>query len=29
LLGAAVGDVVDVSAPSGSWKARVLAIRRG
>jgi transcription elongation factor GreA len=28
LLGAAVGDVVDVSAPSGSWKARVLAIRR-
>ena len=28
LLGAAVGDVVDVSAPSGSWKARVVAIRR-
>ena len=28
LLGSAVGDVVDVSAPSGSWKARVLAIRR-
>jgi len=28
LLGAAVGDVVDVEAPSGSWKARVLAIRR-
>ena len=28
LLGAGVGDVVDVSAPSGSWKARVLAIRR-
>jgi transcription elongation factor GreA len=29
LLGAAVGDEVDVQAPSGSWKARVLAIRRG
>ena len=28
LMGAAVGDVVDVAAPSGSWKARVLAIRR-
>ena len=28
LLGAGVGDVVDVAAPSGSWKARVLAIRR-
>jgi transcription elongation factor GreA len=28
LMGAAVGDVVDVEAPSGSWKARVLAIRR-
>ena len=28
LMGAGVGDVVDVSAPSGSWKARVLAIRR-
>jgi transcription elongation factor GreA len=28
LLGATVGDVVDVQAPSGSWKARVLAIRR-
>ena len=26
--GAAVGDVVDVEAPRGSWKARVLAIRR-
>src|SRR5215468_7440213 len=24
LLGAGVGDVVDVPAPSGSWKARVL-----
>jgi transcription elongation factor GreA len=29
LMGAGVGDVVDVEAPSGSWKARVLAIRRG
>ena len=29
LLGAAVGDEVAVEAPSGSWKARVLAIRRG
>ena len=28
LLGAKVGDAVDVEAPSGSWKARVLAIRR-
>ena len=28
LLGAGVGDVVDVEAPRGSWKARVLAIRR-
>ena len=28
LMGAAVGDVVDVQAPSGGWKARVLAIRR-
>jgi transcription elongation factor GreA len=28
LLGAAVGDVVEVTAPSGSWKARVVAIRR-
>jgi transcription elongation factor GreA len=28
LMGAAVGDVVDVEAPSGSWQARVLAIRR-
>ncbi len=26
LLGAKVGDVVDVEAPSGSWKASVLAI---
>ena len=29
LLGAKVGDTVDVEAPSGSWKASVLAIRRG
>ncbi len=29
LMGAAVGDVVDVEAPSGSWKARVVGIRRG
>jgi transcription elongation factor GreA len=28
LMGAGVGDVVDVEAPSGSWKARVLGIRR-
>jgi transcription elongation factor GreA len=28
LLGAGVGDVVDVDAPRGAWKARVLAIRR-
>ena len=28
LLGAAVGDVVAVQAPSGSWKARVVTIRR-
>jgi len=28
LMGATVGDVVSVQAPSGSWKARVLAIRR-
>jgi transcription elongation factor GreA len=28
LMGAVVGDVVDVAAPRGSWKARVLAIRR-
>ena len=28
LMGAGVGDVVDVVAPSGAWKARVLAIRR-
>jgi transcription elongation factor GreA len=28
LMGAGVGDEVAVEAPSGSWKARVLAIRR-
>jgi transcription elongation factor GreA len=28
LMGAKVDAVVDVQAPSGSWKARVLAIRR-
>jgi transcription elongation factor GreA len=28
LMGAGVGDVVDVAAPSGSWKARVVSIRR-
>jgi transcription elongation factor GreA len=28
LMGAGVGDVVDVQAPSGAWRARVLAIRR-
>ena len=27
LMGASVGDVVDVQAPSGSWKARVVGIR--
>jgi transcription elongation factor GreA len=28
LMGASVGDVVDVEAPRGSWKARVVGIRR-
>jgi transcription elongation factor GreA len=28
LMGASVGDVVDVAAPRGSWKARVVGIRR-
>jgi transcription elongation factor GreA len=28
LMGAAIGDVVEVEAPSGAWKARVLSIRR-
>ncbi|MGH3133935.1 MAG: GreA/GreB family elongation factor [Gaiellaceae bacterium] len=29
LMGAGVDEVVDVEAPGGSWKARVLSIRRG
>jgi transcription elongation factor GreA len=29
LMGAAVGDTVDVPAPKGAWQARVVAIRRG
>jgi transcription elongation factor GreA len=28
LIGAAVGDVVEVQAPRGAWRARVLSIRR-
>ena len=28
LMGAGVGDVVEVHAPRGAWKARVLGIRR-
>ncbi len=28
LLGSAEGDLVDVAAPRGAWKAKVLAIRR-
>jgi len=28
LLGASIGDVVDVQAPRGAWKARVVGIRR-
>jgi transcription elongation factor GreA len=28
LMGAGVGEVVDVEAPSGAWKARVIGIRR-
>ena len=28
LMGARVGDVVDVEAPSGAWKARIVGIRR-
>jgi transcription elongation factor GreA len=28
LMGASIGDVVDVEAPRGSWKARVVGIRR-
>jgi transcription elongation factor GreA len=29
LVGAKVGDVVEVAAPRGGWKAKVVAIRRG
>jgi transcription elongation factor GreA len=29
LMGAAVGDVVDVPAPRGSWRAKIVSIRRG
>ena len=28
LMGAAVGDTVDVPAPRGSWQARIVSIRR-
>jgi len=28
LMGAGVGDVVDVPAPRGSWRARIVSIRR-
>jgi transcription elongation factor GreA len=28
LVGAKVGDVVDVQAPKGAWKARVVGVRR-
>jgi transcription elongation GreA/GreB family factor len=28
LMGAAIGDVVDVPAPRGAWKATVVAIKR-
>jgi transcription elongation factor GreA len=28
LLGATVGDVVEVAAPQGAWKARVVSVRR-
>jgi transcription elongation factor GreA len=28
LMGAGVGDVVDVEAPSGAWKAKIVGIRR-
>ncbi len=28
LMGAGVGDVVDVPAPRGSWRAKVVSIRR-
>jgi transcription elongation factor GreA len=29
LMGANVGDVVDVPAPRGSWRAKIVSIRRG
>ena len=29
LMGASVGDTVDVPAPRGSWQARIVAIRAG
>jgi len=29
LMGAGVGDVVDVPAPRGSWRAKIVSIRRG
>jgi transcription elongation factor GreA len=29
LAGARVGDVVEVAAPRGAWKARVLSVRAG
>jgi transcription elongation factor GreA len=29
LMGASVGDTVDVPAPRGSWKARVVSVRLG
>jgi transcription elongation factor GreA len=28
LMGSGIGDIVEVEAPRGSWKARVLGIRR-
>ena len=28
LMGKGVGDVVDVPAPRGSWRAKVVSIRR-
>jgi transcription elongation factor GreA len=28
LMGAGVGDVVDVEAPSGAWQAKIVGIRR-
>ena len=29
LLGTKVGDVVEVAAPRGAWRARVLSVRAG